>query len=389
MKQTVVKTILAIIIIVVGVSVVIKPHYENYRAEKEANSLIVHFEDNLYEERGPIKESDSSVSDSDSNEDEIVEHYEWDESYYVQDEYIPKEEYMLYQRMKAYNEKIYQENQSGMTDPWTLEQQSVDLSEFGNTSGLLGYMTIPAIDVEMPIYLGATMDNLNLGAANLSQTSLPIGGENTNSVIAAHRGWKGKRFLRDVEELAAGDRVYITNAWETITYAVAKKVLIAPNDVSAIKIQEGRDMITLFTCHPFIGHYYRYLVYCVRVPEETWPNYSYTENQRHMSADSITPTQRATYAEEGNAILSNTELDTMPDGTDDVDVSSNINYKSSRIQIFLDSYAPMIVIGVLLLIFAISMLTSRKPKKKKSKPVKVVSADSYPEMPKDYNPFQP
>lgn len=384
MKQTIVKTILAIIIIVVGVSVVIKPHYEQYKAEKEANNLILHFEENLDEEQGPLAEENDATSESETGD--VVEHYEWDETYYTQDEYIPKEQYALYQKMKVYNEKIYQENQSGMTDPWTLEQQSVDLSEFGNTTGLLGYITIPAIDIEMPIYLGATMDNLNLGAANLSQTSLPIGGKNTNSVIAGHRGWKGKRFLRDVEALSTGDRVYITNAWETITYAVVKKVIIAPNDVSAIKIQEGRDMITLFTCHPFIGHYYRYLVYCVRVPEETWPNYSYTENTRHMSADSITPVQREAYAEEGDTILANTELDTMPDGTDDVDVASNIDYKSSRMQIFLDSYAPVIVIFVLVIIFAISVFTNKKPRKIKLKSKAVEACTS---VPKDYNPFHP
>jgi sortase A len=103
----------------------------------------------------------------------------------------------------------------------------------------------------------------------LSQTSLPIGGENTNCVLAAHRGYRGIPFWRDIEKIAIGDEVLVTNLWEQLTYQVTEIQIIYPNETDQILIQEGRDMLTLITCHPYGGHgKYRYVVYCERVTEE-------------------------------------------------------------------------------------------------------------------------
>jgi sortase A len=107
------------------------------------------------------------------------------------------------------------------------------------------------------------------GAAHLSQTSLPVGGMNTNCVIAGHRGYSGAAFFRYVPELKPGDEVIISNLWETMTYVVTETKIIMPNEVDQILIQEGRDMITLLTCHPYAsGGKQRYLVFCDRVPTE-------------------------------------------------------------------------------------------------------------------------
>lgn len=117
----------------------------------------------------------------------------------------------------------------------------------------------------MPIYLGASDDHLAAGAAQLSQTSLPIGGTNTNCVIAGHRGWRGADYFRYVPDLQIGDEIIITNLWETLTYTVVETDIIAPNDVDKILIQEGKDMLTLITCHPYAsGGKQRYVVYCER-----------------------------------------------------------------------------------------------------------------------------
>ena len=122
----------------------------------------------------------------------------------------------------------------------------------------------------LSLYLGATASHMAEGAAHLSQTSLPIGGRNTNCVIAGHRGWNGADYFRYITELKPGDEVMITNLWETLTYRVTDTRIIMPNEVEQILIQEGRDMITLLTCHPYAsGGKQRFLIFCDRVMEDT------------------------------------------------------------------------------------------------------------------------
>ena len=132
---------------------------------------------------------------------------------------------------------------------------------------MFAVISIPAINLSMPIYLGATDAHLTAGAAQLSQTSLPIGGTNTNCVIAGHRGYNGAAYFRNITELQPGDVIQITNLWETLTYTVKTTDIIEPYDVEKILIREGKDMITLLTCHPYAsGGKQRYVVYCEREP---------------------------------------------------------------------------------------------------------------------------
>ena len=118
--------------------------------------------------------------------------------------------------MRAYNERIYTEGQSGLVDAWAYTQPSFDLTEYGIENDVIGVLSIPSINLEMPIYLGATYDHMARGAAHLSQTSLPIGGENTNCVIAGHRGWSGAPYFLNLDKLEVGDTVTVTNLWETL-----------------------------------------------------------------------------------------------------------------------------------------------------------------------------
>ena len=99
----------------------------------------------------------------------------------------------------------------------------------------------------------------------MGQTSLPLGKLDSNCVIAAHRGYQGIPYFRDIEELKTGDLVIIRNPWERLRYKVTKIKVIDQYDTDKILIQKGKDMITLLTCHPYRGHgKYRYLVYCER-----------------------------------------------------------------------------------------------------------------------------
>lgn len=166
-----------------------------------------------------------------------------------------------YQKSKEYNRSIYKTGQSGLVDAWSYETVPVSLKGIHRT---FGYIRIPAMDVELPLYLGADEGNMKKGAAILGQTSLPIGEKNSNCVIAAHRGYEGIPYFREIERLRINDQVFVTNQWETLTYRVESIKVIKPADVKKIKIQPGKEMVTLLTCHPYRTHRYRYVVYCVR-----------------------------------------------------------------------------------------------------------------------------
>lgn len=177
----------------------------------------------------------------------------------------PGEGDALYTQMKEYNERICRENQSGLKDVFSYEQNPFDLSALELEEDMIGYLEIETLDLILPLYIGASKENMRKGAVVLAETSMPIGGKDTNCAIAAHRGGaNGDQSFKNIEQLKAGDEIRITNAWETLTYVAAEQVVIEPNDVEAIKIIPGQDMITLFTCHPYGFNSHRYVVYAKR-----------------------------------------------------------------------------------------------------------------------------
>lgn len=172
----------------------------------------------------------------------------------------------LRQAMETYNQSIFANAQVDLCDAWSYQAPVFDLAEYGIEDGVVGILSIPKMDLELPIYLGATPEHLAGGAAQLSQTSMPIGGTNTNCVLAGHRGWYGALFFRHIELLEIGDVVLITNLWETLRYTVSEIKVIEPDAIDEILIQPGRDLVTLLTCHPYgSGGRYRYVVYCERM----------------------------------------------------------------------------------------------------------------------------
>jgi len=171
----------------------------------------------------------------------------------------------LYQLMVKYNENLYENGQKDLVDAFSYQQVDFSLTEFGFDEEMIGHLSIPKMDIELPIYLGASKDNLARGAAHLTQTSLPVGGMNTNAVIVGHRGFSTAAMFRDIEKLEKGDDVLITNFRETLTYQVVETMIILPTDIDRILIQDGKDMVTLITCHPYRHNYQRYVVYCERI----------------------------------------------------------------------------------------------------------------------------
>ena len=182
------------------------------------------------------------------------------------EEQKPEQQYLeLLAALQAYNQRIYNEKQSGLVDLEACETPAADLTAYGIEDEIIGILEIPAMELTMPVYLGASDAHLAVGAAVLGNTSAPIGGNSTNCVIAGHRGWKGADYFRHIDRLAVGDTVTLTNLWETLTYTVADIQIIQPHEVDKIKIQQGRDLLTLITCHPYAsGGRQRYVVCCER-----------------------------------------------------------------------------------------------------------------------------
>lgn len=179
-----------------------------------------------------------------------------------------KDEDMLYQRMLTYNQFIFENKQTGMNDPWDNDDSPFGMEDLSEK--VLGYIDVPALNQVFPVYFGATAEHMSEGVAVMSGTSVPIGGDNTNCVLAGHRGYnQNKTFFKDIENLIEGDVIYITNQWEKLQYQVTKIDIVDPDDFDAVRIQPGKDMLTLLTCHPYGSHgRYRYLVYCMRAEDD-------------------------------------------------------------------------------------------------------------------------
>ncbi len=176
----------------------------------------------------------------------------------------PEQQYPeLLAALQEYNRQLYAEKQCNLIDLEACEEPAANLTTYGIEDEIIGVLEIPAMELAMPVYLGASDTHLAAGAAVLGNTSAPIGGDNTNCVIAGHRGWRGADYFRHIDKLAVGDTVKLTNLWETLTYTVADIQIIQPHEVDKIKIQPNRDLLTLLTCHPYAsGGRQRYVVYC-------------------------------------------------------------------------------------------------------------------------------
>ena len=178
----------------------------------------------------------------------------------------PEQQYLeLLADLQAYNQRIYAEKQRNLTNLEACEVPAADLTAYGIEDEIIGVLEMPTMELTMPVYLGASDGHLAAGATVLGNTSAPIGGVNTNCVIAGHRGWYGADYFRHIDRLQAGDMVTVTNLWETLTYTVVDIQIIQPYEVEKIKIQPGRDLLTLITCHPYAsGGRQRLVVYCER-----------------------------------------------------------------------------------------------------------------------------
>ena len=146
-----------------------------------------------------------------------------------------------------------------------------------NNDGMMGYLTIDKIKVELPIYHTVSETVLNSSVGHLEGTSLPIGGEGTHSVLSAHRGLPSAKLFTELDKLEIGDTFKITILDETHVYKVDKISIVKPNDRNELKIDKDNDYITLLTCTPYGINTHRLLVRGVRIQGDIKKDYITTE----------------------------------------------------------------------------------------------------------------
>ena len=139
----------------------------------------------------------------------------------------------------------------------------VDLIDVGES---LGYITIPKIDVNLPIYEGTSDDVLLKGVGHLEGSSYPLGGESTHSVLTGHRGLAEAVLFTDLDKLQEGDKFYLHIMDEVLAYQVDQVKVVLPEETDDLTIVQGQDYCTLVTCTPYAINTHRMLVRGTRVP---------------------------------------------------------------------------------------------------------------------------
>ncbi len=140
-----------------------------------------------------------------------------------------------------------------------------ELEEYNNTlningTGVMGYIQIPSIKVNLPIYHGTDEAVLQVAIGHLPGTSLPVGGENTHTSVSGHRGLPSAKLFTDLDQLVEGDIFTVTVLNHTVTYMVDQIRIVLPEEVEQLEISDGKDYMTLITCTPYGVNTHRILV---------------------------------------------------------------------------------------------------------------------------------
>ena len=206
-----------------------------------ANKIADEFDEIVREANKPVKKSKSG-SHSENNSD-----YSYSSSSSQQITRPTKEQLdKLLKASKKYNEGIFSNQGTVNTSDYT--SAAINLKKYGIYNNTYGYISVPAIGMRLPIYLGVKESALSYGAAHLCNTSLPIKGKNVNCVLASHSGFRGRVLFDNIKNLSVGNTVSVRNYWGTINYKVIKKHTVKPDNTNDIYIRPSRQLLTLVTC---------------------------------------------------------------------------------------------------------------------------------------------
>ena len=170
----------------------------------------------------------------------------------------------------AYNESITPGAAQDTYSQESLKEASVDYESQLNIAGdgIMGYVHVPKIGVNLPIYHGTDSDSLDRGIGHLLGSSLPIGGADTHSILTAHSGMASQKMFSDLPQLTVGDVFYLNVLGETLAYQVDQINTVLPHDTTYLGIAQNMDICTLVTCTPFGVNTHRLLVRGSRIPYE-------------------------------------------------------------------------------------------------------------------------
>lgn len=154
-------------------------------------------------------------------------------------------------------------------------------------NGIMGSVTIPKINVELPIYHGISDEVLSNGVGHMPNTSFPIGGKSTHAVISAHTAYPGKVFFDDLPELDSGDIFYINILGDTLTYKIFNVEIVDPDNTNGLRIVDGKDYVSLLTCYPYAVNTHRLIVTGERIETNDATEDSVIQTQTNHSPNYI------------------------------------------------------------------------------------------------------
>ena len=179
-------------------------------------------------------------------------------------EYMEPEDYTaIFQEAYDYNQQLYESKVNPLLYPELFPGYSEKLKV--TDYGMIGYLKIDRIGVELPVYHGTSSEVLSYGVGHLEGSSLPVGGENTHSVMSAHRGLPSAKLFTDLDRVELGDTFQIIVLDQILTYQVDQIKIVLPNEIEDLQIVDGKDYCTLFTCTPYGINTHRLLVRGIRI----------------------------------------------------------------------------------------------------------------------------
>lgn len=230
-RKMTVKDIIRLLVLVVAFAVLLYPTVSSYVNEKNGSKVVSNYDA-------------ESVRLSNAEKEKMLED------------------------ARAYNKEML--SNIDLIDPFSQGEKSLDARYESllniDGSGMMGYIRIPKIKVEIPIYHGTSESVLQAGVGHFWGTSLPVGGESTHTVLTGHRGLPTKTLFTNMDKLVEGDVFYIKVLDETLAYKVDQILTVLPEETEALSIVPEQDYATLVTCTPYAINTHRLLVRGHRIP---------------------------------------------------------------------------------------------------------------------------
>lgn len=189
----------------------------------------------------------------------------------------------IIEAVNKYNRELRMKGKETVTDKEYAPDEYYESMLNLTGTGMMGYIEIPSIGVSEPIYHYSTDEVLAHGIGHIHGSSLPVGGDSTYSILTGHRGLPSQKFFSDLDQMKVGDKFYVHILNETIAYKVYDIKVIEPHEVEFLRIQDGKDLMTLVTCTPYGVNTHRLLVMGERIEfnQEEHVSDGFVTNEEH------------------------------------------------------------------------------------------------------------